>query len=36
MKDGNESIGNRTRNLPACSAALQPTAAPTKMGDEET
>ena len=28
MKNFNDTIGNRTRDLPACSAALQPTAPP--------
>jgi len=28
MKNFNDSIGNRTRDLPACSAVLQPTAPP--------
>jgi hypothetical protein len=28
MKNSNDTIGNRTRNLPACSTALQPTAPP--------
>jgi len=28
MKNSNDTIGNRTRNLPACSAVPQPTAPP--------
>jgi len=28
MKKSNDAIGNRTRDLPACSAVLQPTAPP--------
>jgi hypothetical protein len=28
MKKSNDTIGNRTRNLPACSAVPQPTAPP--------
>jgi hypothetical protein len=28
MKNSNETIGNRTRDLPACSAVPQPTAPP--------
>ena len=28
MKNSNETIGNRTRNLPACSAVPQPTKLP--------
>ena len=28
MKDSNDTIGNRTRDLPACSAVPQPTAPP--------
>jgi len=28
MKNSNDTIGNRTRNLPACSAVAQPTAPP--------
>jgi len=28
MKNSNETIGNRTRDLPACSAVSQPTAPP--------
>jgi hypothetical protein len=28
MKNSNDTIGNRTRDLPACSAVPQPTAAP--------
>ena len=28
MKNSNDTIGNRTRDLPACSAVLQPTAPP--------
>jgi hypothetical protein len=35
MKDPNEPIGNRTRDLPACSAVPQPTApSPTPIPDE--
>jgi len=30
MKDSNNTIGKRTRNRPACSAVLQPTAPPVK------
>jgi len=28
MKNSNDNIGNRTRNLPVCSAVPQPTASP--------
>ena len=28
MKNSNENIGNRTRDLPACNAVPQPTASP--------
>jgi hypothetical protein len=28
MKNSNDTIGNRTRDLPSCSAVLQPTAPP--------
>jgi hypothetical protein len=28
MKNSNDTIGNRTRDLPVCSAVLQPTAPP--------
>jgi hypothetical protein len=28
MKNSNDTMGNRTRNLPACSAVPQPTATP--------
>ena len=28
MKNSNETVGNRTHNLPACSAVSQPTAPP--------
>jgi len=28
MKNSNDTIGNRTRNLPACSAVPQPSAPP--------
>ena len=28
MKNSSDTIGNRTRDLPACSAVLQPTAPP--------
>ena len=28
MKNSNDTIGNRTRDLPACSSVLQPTAPP--------
>jgi hypothetical protein len=28
MKNSNDTIGNRTRDVPACSAVLQPTAPP--------
>ena len=30
MKNSNDTIGNRTRDLPACSAVLQPTAPPCR------
>ena len=32
MKNSNDTIGNRTRNLPACSAVPQPTAPPSAPG----
>jgi len=33
MKNSNYTIGNRTRNLPACSAVPQPTAPPLAAKD---
>ena len=32
MKNSNDTIGNRTRDLPACSAVTQPTAPPRAHG----
>ena len=32
MKNSNDTIGNRTRDLPACSAVPQPTAPPRTPG----
>jgi len=32
MKNSNDTIGNRTRDLPACSAVTQPTAPPRAPG----
>jgi hypothetical protein len=32
MKNSSENIGNRTRNLPACSSVPQPTASPRALG----
>ena len=34
MKNSNDTIGNRTRDLPACSAVPQPTATPRAPGAE--
>ena len=34
MKNSNDTIGNRTRDLPTCSAVPQPTAPPTGAGAE--
>jgi len=36
MKNSNETIGNRTRDLPACSAVPQPTAPPHAPGRKRT
>jgi len=35
MKNSNDTIGNRTRDLPTCSAVPQTTALPRAMEDEE-
>ena len=34
MKNSNETIGSRTRDLPACSAVLQPTAPPRALSSD--
>jgi hypothetical protein len=36
MENSNDTIGNRTRNLPACSAVPQPTAAPRALTPRST
>ena len=34
MKNSNDTIGNRTRELPACSTVLQPTAPPQRVPEK--
>jgi len=36
MKNSNKTIGNRTRDLPACSAVPQPTAPPRASGHQKS
>jgi hypothetical protein len=36
VKNSNDTIGNRTRNLPACSAAPEPTATPRATTETNT